>query len=67
MKKLRDLANLCGKIQNKTRKKLLLQAVLAAKDVIVQNWKSLAQLNPAHWYSVLSELAGIWEASVSYK
>lgn len=53
--------NLRGK-RKKTknqREKSLLQAVLAAKAIIVQSWKSLAQLNLAHWYSILSELAGI--------
>jgi len=56
MKNLRDLATL---LENNNNNKILLQAVLAAQVVIVQNWKSLAQLNLAHWYSTLSELAGI--------
>lgn len=47
------------KKKNQPKEKTLLQAVLAAKAIIVQNWKSLAQLNLAHWYSILSELAGI--------
>lgn len=60
MKKLRDLVNLHGKKAPKTKgEKTLLQTVLAAKAIIVQSWKSLAQLNVAHWYSILSELAGI--------
>lgn len=41
------------------KQKKLLQAILAAKAIIAQNWKSLVQLNLAHWYSILSELAGI--------
>lgn len=53
-------SQLAWKKNPKTKgEKILLQAVLAAKAIIVQSWKSLAQLNLAHWYSILSELAGI--------
>lgn len=50
---------MCGGGGESRKKTTLLQAVLAAKAITVQNWKSLAQLNLAHWYSILSELAGI--------
>lgn len=53
-----ETQGLYGKIPPENQK-LLLQAVLAAKAIIVQSWKSLAQLNLAHWCSILSELAGI--------